>query len=226
MSKCSFSPFPPSENHRFLEPSSLLPGQNTGLFAASSELLPPKWSFSAPNVITLPLRSNHLGRKNAVGISKFTVRKSEKRGKKADFRTKIGGAVSLEKVQISRFAYSKQQKSHLLRLFFRAISARFVLPKFSLFFTFLLSFCQHSLSFLPLPPQPLPKSRPAAARCLMPPLPFCPCSHGKAPPPLPLFAEISLHNHDFCEKTTDFQPLRTKEALQIQGKNIHLPILR
>lgn len=45
-------------------------------------------------------------------------------------------------------------------------------------------------------------------------------------PPLPLFAEISLHNHDFCEKTTDFQPLRTKEALQIQGKNIHLPILR
>ena len=72
----------------------------------------------------------------------------------------------------------------------------------------------------------LAKSRPAAARCLMPPLPFCPCSHGKAPPPLPLVAEISLHNHDFCEKTTDFQPLRTKEALQIQGKNIHLPILR
>lgn len=161
-------------------------------------------------------------------LSEFQNSPSEKaknRAKRLIFAQKLG-AVSLEKAQTSRFAYSKQQKSHLLRLFFRAISARFVLPKFSLFFTFLLSFCQHSLPFLPLPPQPLPKSRPAAARCLMHPRPFCPCSHGKAPPPLPLFAEISLHNHDFCEKTTDFQPLRTKEALQIQGKNIHLPILR
>ena len=112
MSKCSFSPFPPSENHRFLEPSSLLPGQNTGLFAASSELLPPKWSFSAPKVVTLPLRSNHLGRKNAVGISKFTVRKSEKRGKKADFRTKIGG-LSLSKRSKSPVLPTRNSKNRI-----------------------------------------------------------------------------------------------------------------
>ena len=211
MSKCSFSPFPPSENHRFLEPSSLLPGQNTRLFAASSELLPPKCSFSAPNVITLPLRSNHLGRKNAVGISKFTVRKSEKRGKKADFRTKIGG-LSLSKrpkrpVLPTRNSKNRISNAYSSEPFLHDLSFR----NFHSFSLFSFLFVSIPRPFFPFLRSPCQKAGS--------PLPHAPC-------PLPLFAEISLHNHDFCEKTTDFQPLRTKEALQIQGKNIHLPILR
>ena len=211
MSKCSFSPFPPSENHRFLEPSSLLPGQNTRLFAASSELLPPKCSFSAPNVITLPLRSNHLGRKNAVGISKFTVRKSEKQGKKADFRTKIGG-LSLSKrpkrpVLPTRNSKNRISNAYSSEPFLHDLSFR----NFHSFSLFSFLFVSIPRPFFPFLRSPCQKAGS--------PLPHAPC-------PLPLFAEISLHNHDFCEKTTDFQPLRTKEALQIQGKNIHLPILR
>lgn len=182
MSKCSFSPFPPSENHRFLEPSSLLPGQNTGLFAASSELLPPKWSFSAPNVITLPLRSNHLGRKNAVGISKFTVRKSEKRGKKADFRTKIGG-LSLSKRSKSPVLPTRNSKNRISSVyssepFLHDLSFR----NFHSFSLFSFLFVSTPCPFFPFLRSPCQKAGPPlpAASC-----PHCPFAHAPTAKPRP-----------------------------------------
>ena len=94
----------------------------------------------------------------------------------------------------------------------------------------LFHFSPFFLSALPVlsSPSSAALAKKQARRCSLPhaPTALLPMLPRQSPAPAALIAEISLRNHDFCEKTTDFQPLRTKEALQIQGKNIHLPILR
>lgn len=95
MSKCSFSPFPPSENHRFLEPSSLLPGRKHGAFRRFFR------AFAAQVVIFRPKCHHFAPSKQSLGaqkmLSEFQNSPSEKAkngAKRLIFAQKLGGCLS------------------------------------------------------------------------------------------------------------------------------------